>query len=106
MDTDRDTITKETPAPESRPDNRDPLTGAPGSHPLGTGIGSAGGAAAGAAIGTAVAGPAGALVGGAVGAVAGGATGHLVGEGTNPTAAPDPSTERPPGRSSLLGLEP
>ena len=31
-----------------KPDaNRDPLTGEPGSHPIGTGIGSAGGAAAG-----------------------------------------------------------
>ena len=31
---------------ESNVDNRDPLTDAPGSHPIGTGIGSAGGAAA------------------------------------------------------------
>ncbi len=52
--------------------NRDPITGAPGAHPLGTGIGAAaGGIAAGAAIG-AVAGPVGALAGAVVGAVAGG----------------------------------
>jgi hypothetical protein len=42
--------------------NRDPLTGAPGSHPVGTGLGAiAGGAAAGAATGT-VAGPIGTVV--------------------------------------------
>ena len=31
--------------------NRDPITGAPGAHPVGTGVGAAGGGAAGAAIG-------------------------------------------------------
>ena len=65
--------------------NRDPLTGEPGSHPVGTGIGSAGGAAAGAAVGAAVGGPVGAVVGGAVGAVAGGAAGHAAGEALDPT---------------------
>ena len=65
--------------------NRDPLTGEPGSHPIGTGIGSAGGAAAGAAVGGAVGGPVGAVVGGAVGAVAGGAAGHAAGEAVDPT---------------------
>lgn len=64
--------------------NRDPITGAPGSHPVGTGVGAAGGGAAGAAIG-AVAGPVGALVGGAIGAIAGGAAGHAVGERMDPT---------------------
>ena len=66
--------------------NRDPITKAPGSHPVGTGIGSAGTAAVGAAVGTAVAGPVGTLVGGAVGAVAGGLAGHAAGEAVNPTA--------------------
>jgi hypothetical protein len=48
-------------------ENRDPITGAPGAHPVGTGIGAAvGGAATGAAVGT-VAGPAGTLAGAAVG---------------------------------------
>jgi hypothetical protein len=65
--------------------NRDPITGEPGSHPVGTGVGSAGGAAAGAAIG-AMAGPIGAVVGGAIGAVAGGAAGHAAGEAVDPTA--------------------
>ena len=65
--------------------NRDPLTGEPGSHPVGTGVGSAGGAAAGAAVGAVVGGPVGALVGGAIGAVAGGEAGHVAGEAIDPT---------------------
>lgn len=66
-------------------DNRDPLTGEPGSHPIGTAVGSAGGAATGAAVGGAIGGPVGAVVGGAVGAVAGGAAGHVAGEALDPT---------------------
>ncbi|HEY2346646.1 MAG TPA: hypothetical protein VGH80_12345 [Xanthomonadaceae bacterium] len=69
---------------EAEAKNRDPMTGAPESHPVGTGVGTAGGAIAGAAAG-ALAGPAGALVGGVVGAVAGAAAGHDVGETINPT---------------------
>lgn len=69
---------------ESRDMNRDPITGAPGSHPVGTGVGAAGGAVAGAAIG-ALFGPIGALVGGAIGAVGGGAAGHSVAERVDPT---------------------
>jgi hypothetical protein len=65
--------------------NRDPITGEPGSHPLGTGSGSAAGAVGGAAIGAVVGGPVGAVVGGVVGAVAGGAAGHSAGEAVNPT---------------------
>jgi len=64
--------------------NRDPFTGEPGSHPLGTTGGSAGGAALGASVGAA-AGPAGAIVGGAIGAVAGGLAGHKAAEKINPT---------------------
>ncbi len=65
--------------------NRDPITGEPGSHPVGTGVGTLGGAAAGAAIGS-VAGPVGTAVGGLVGAIAGAAAGHSVAEGIDPTA--------------------
>ncbi len=66
--------------------NRDPLTGAPGAHPVGTGLGAAaGGVAAGAAVGT-VAGPIGTLVGAAVGAVVGGLAGKGVAEMIDPTA--------------------
>ena len=65
--------------------NRDPITGAPGAHPIGTGIGAAlGGAAAGAATGT-VAGPIGTVIGAAVGAVIGGLAGKSVGESIDPT---------------------
>jgi hypothetical protein len=64
--------------------NPDPITGAPGSHPVGTGVGAVGGGAAGAAIGAA-AGPAGALVGGAIGAVVGGLAGKGVAEKMDPT---------------------
>ncbi|HWL93033.1 MAG TPA: glycine zipper domain-containing protein [Phycisphaerae bacterium] len=64
--------------------NRDPITGAPGAHPVGTGVGAAGGAAAGAAIGS-VGGPVGAAIGGVVGAVAGGLAGKGVAEQIDPT---------------------
>jgi len=69
--------------------NPDPITGAPGSHPVGTGVGAAGGGAAGAAIGAAVTGPAapvGAVVGAVIGAVAGGLAGKGAAEAVNPTA--------------------
>lgn len=65
--------------------NRDPITGAPGSHPVGTTMGGLGGAAAGAVAGGAIGGPVGAAVGGVVGAVAGAAAGHGIAEGVNPT---------------------
>lgn len=65
--------------------NRDPITGAPGSHPVGTGAGSAAAGATGAAVGLAVGGPVGALVGGVVGAIAGGAAGHSIAESIDPT---------------------
>ena len=44
--------------------NRDPISGAPGAHPVGVGAGAAGGGATGAAVGGAVGGPVGAVVGG------------------------------------------
>jgi uncharacterized protein (TIGR02271 family) len=73
--------------------NRDPITGTPGAHPVGTGVGAiAGGVAAGAAVGT-VAGPIGTAVGAAVGAVAGGLAGKGVAEEVDPTI--DPRTNKP-----------
>lgn len=66
--------------------NRDPITGAPGAHPVGTGVGAAaGGMAAGAAAGTVAAGPVGTIVGAAVGAIAGGLAGKAVAEHFDPT---------------------
>jgi hypothetical protein len=65
--------------------NRDPLTGAPGAHPVGTAAGAvAGGVATGAAVGT-VAGPVGTAIGAAVGAVVGGLAGKGIAEGIDPT---------------------
>jgi hypothetical protein len=69
---------------ESRDMNRDPISNAPGSHPVGVGVGGVGGAAAGAGIG-ALFGPIGMLVGGAVGTLAGAAAGKGVAEGLDPT---------------------
>jgi outer membrane lipoprotein SlyB len=66
--------------------NRDPITGAPGAHPVGVGLGAAaGGIAAGAAVGTVAAGPVGTVVGAAVGAIAGGLGGKAVAEKLDPT---------------------
>lgn len=81
-----------TPNPDD-PSNRDPITDAPGAHPVGVGVGAAVGgvaagvataAATGAAVGTA-AGPVGTLVGAAVGAVVGGLAGKAVAEHYDPT---------------------
>lgn len=75
----------ETPRKSGGDANRDPITGAPGAHPVGTGMGAAAGGAAGAAAGTVVAGPVGTLVGAAVGAIAGGLAGKGVAEMVDPT---------------------
>jgi hypothetical protein len=65
--------------------NRDPLTGTPGAHPVGTAAGAvAGGIATGAAVGT-VAGPVGTAIGAAVGAVVGGLAGKGIAEQIDPT---------------------
>jgi uncharacterized protein (TIGR02271 family) len=71
---------------EKRTDaNRDPITGTPGSHPVGTGLGAAaGGAATGAAVGS-VAGPVGTAAGIVGGAVVGGLAGKGIAEAVNPT---------------------
>ncbi|HEY1461035.1 MAG TPA: hypothetical protein VGH59_13370 [Casimicrobiaceae bacterium] len=66
--------------------NKDPITGAPGAHPVGVGVGAAtGGIAAGAAAGTLAAGPLGTAIGAAVGAVVGGLAGKAVAEHYDPT---------------------
>lgn len=66
-------------------DNADPITGEPGAHPVGVGLGAAGGGVAGAAIGAA-AGPIGAAVGAMAGAVIGGMAGKDIAESVDPTA--------------------
>ena len=67
------------------PSNSDPISGAPGAHPVGVAGGATGGAVAGAAIGSVV-GPVGTVVGGAIGAIAGGLAGKGAAESVNPTA--------------------
>lgn len=80
---DRDLI-KDMPKETRKALNADPITGEPGSHPVGTGVGATGGAVVGATVGL-VAGPLGSLVGGAIGAVVGGMAGHSAGEAIDPT---------------------
>lgn len=70
---------------DARDENPDPITGEPGSHPIGVATGGSGGAIAGATVGAAVGGPIGAAIGGAVGAVAGGVVGKSAAEALNPT---------------------
>lgn len=73
-------------------ENRDPITGEPGSHPIGTAIGTAvgataglaGAAATGAALGTVI-GPVGTVAGAAIGGIIGGLAGSAAGEDVNPT---------------------
>jgi hypothetical protein len=66
--------------------NPDPITGEPGAHPVGVGLGAAGGGAAAGALAGAAAGPVGAAVGAVVGAVAGGYAGKGIAESIDPTA--------------------
>src|SRR5882672_11845576 len=68
-----------------RDENRDPITGEHGAHPVGAGVGAAvGGAAAGAAAGMA-AGPVGTVAGAILGGVVGGLAGKEIAEQIDPT---------------------
>ncbi|MBL8879764.1 MAG: hypothetical protein JNG88_11650 [Phycisphaerales bacterium] len=69
---------------DDNPANRDPITGAPGAHPVGVGVGAAAGGVAGAAAGS-IGGPVGAAVGAGVGAVVGGLAGKGAAEQIDPT---------------------
>jgi phage tail tape-measure protein len=64
--------------------NPDPITGAPGAHPVGVGLGATSGGTIGAVVGV-VAGPVGVAVGATVGAVAGGLAGKGLAELADPT---------------------
>jgi hypothetical protein len=66
-------------------ENRDPITGAPGAHPLGTGVGAAAGGVAAGALAGSVVGPVGTVVGAALGAIMGGLAGKDVAEMIDPT---------------------
>lgn len=78
---------EETQFNQGRPksDNADPITGEPGAHPVGVGLGATGGGITGAAIGAA-AGPVGAAVGAVAGAIIGGMAGKDIAESYDPTA--------------------
>lgn len=65
--------------------NPDPITGQPGAHPVGTGVGAASAGAVGTAVGAAIGGPVGAVVGAVAGAVGGGLIGKGVAEQVNPS---------------------
>ncbi len=90
LDTDDGDTTRAGSATRETGDaNLDPITGEPGAHPVGTGVGALGGGTAGAAIGGAIGGPigapVGAVIGGIIGAVGGGLAGKGVAESINPT---------------------
>lgn len=94
---------KKVDLPPTGSRNADPITDAPGAHPIETGVGAAvGGLATGAAIGS-VAGPVGTAVGAAVGAVVGGYAGKGVGEMIDPTAEDAWLREEFPRRSYAKG---
>lgn len=65
--------------------NLDPITGAPGAHPVGTGVGGTLGGVAASALAGSVVGPVGTIVGMAVGVVLGGLAGKTVAESIDPT---------------------
>ena len=69
----------------TNPRNEDLITGEPGSHPVGTGVGAAGGVVTVATIGTAIGGPIGTIVGAVIGAIAGGLAGKAIAEELDPT---------------------
>jgi hypothetical protein len=81
----KDNETNEKLAEDLR--HKDPLTGAPGTHPLATGTGAFLGGMAGAVIGAAMAGPVGSIAGASMvgGALAGGLIGKGAGEIVKPT---------------------
>jgi uncharacterized protein (TIGR02271 family) len=94
---------KSVDVPPTGSRNPDPITDAPGSHPIETGIGAAvGGLASGAAIGS-VAGPIGTAIGAAVGAIAGGYAGKGMGELIDPTTEDNWLRESFPNRDYAKG---
>lgn len=86
--------------------NPDPITGKPGAHPIGTGIGAAGAGAVGATVGGVVGGPVGAVVGSVVGAAVGGLMGKGAAEKVNPTVENDYWRENYQSRSYVQKNEP
>jgi len=77
--TDKDFDKPQTPT-EVIDEHRDPITGAPHSHPTATGVGAVAAGVIATAAGALAAGPLGAIAGAIVGSGAGGLVGHTVGE--------------------------
>jgi hypothetical protein len=71
--------------PPSADSNPDPITGEPGAHPVGVGLGTAAAGAAAGAAGGAMAGPVGAVAGAVIGGIAGGLAGKGIAEEIDPT---------------------
>lgn len=98
-----DPVVTETPAPVPVPASAhpDPITGEPGAHPVGVGVGALGAGAAGAAIGS-IGGPIGMLIGAAIGAVAGGLAGKEVAATSDTPASEDSAavTDEPGGEAA------
>ena len=67
-------------------ENRDPLSGEPGAHPVGTGMGASVGAVVAGAVAGSVVGPVGTVIGMAIGATLGGLAGKGLAESVDPTA--------------------
>lgn len=67
-------------------ENRDPLSGEPGAHPIGTGMGASVGAVVAGAVAGSVVGPLGTVIGMAIGATLGGLAGKGLAESVDPTA--------------------
>ena len=107
-----DPIITETPAPEPVPASAhpDPITGEPGAHPVGVGVGALGAGVAGAAIGS-IGGPVGILIGAAIGAVAGGLAGKEVAsteekplEEDGDSAMDEPASTAPAGMPTPISM--
>lgn len=86
--------------------NPDPLSGQPGAHPFGTGLGASSAGAAGAALGGGIGGPVGAVVGAAVGSVVGGLAGKGIAEVINPTEEEAYWREEHPNRDYITPDDP
>jgi hypothetical protein len=78
-------MTQQNPNVHEPDENRDPISGESGAHPVGTGVGAAGVGAAATVIGGVLGGPVGAAVGAVVGPIVGGLAGKGVSESINPT---------------------
>ena len=76
---------KDVVEPDQNDANRDAISGEPGAHPVGTGVGAASAGTVATVVGAVVGGPVGGVVGAVVGSVIGGLAGKSTAESINPT---------------------